>query len=266
VCQEWAERAGANPEAERLENRLIGEVFNACRPDNQSAYVAFRRLLIEHPVLTALELHRACIEPALRNLVDQVRQAYQLVPPECVTEGDVRICRGCGNVLIRMTEGPPQCVEERCLQRGVHNVARTIPAHEEVYWLRMALRAFISAPGQAELRLARKLSRLHLKVELWPKLDTFDLYVCFPGGDCWAVDVKDWTNPVQLAYGVTPFSPTPEWTRAFFVFPNERARRRPDYLPLFEAHCRILGGAPPTSALMEDAFMASVHSKLKGTV
>jgi hypothetical protein len=130
-----------------------------------------------------------------------------------------------------------------------------------VLWIDRAIRTFIAAPGRAELRLAGRLQKLGLAVELWPSFDAYDLRVVFPDGSAWAVDVKDWANPFLLGRQVRAIPPTPSWDRAFFVFPQDRLRR-PDYLRAFLHACRVLGGSPPIEALMERPFLACVKRRL----
>jgi hypothetical protein len=77
------------------------------------------------------------------------------------------------------------------------------------------------------------LEALGLDVELWPAFDRYDLRIVFPNREVWAVDVKDWANPFLLARRVKPIPSDPPWTRAYFVFPDERRAQREDYLRAF---------------------------------
>ncbi len=255
ACEEWA-MAGADVEAEVVERRLLLDVLSICRgADAQDAYVAFRRLLIDHPVLTALEVQVLIGQRPLGLLADHVRRAYRPAPPEALIDGGFVCCDGCGNLLIQNEHGRPTCAEERCRRADVHRPGRTLNPRAGVLWLDRALRTFIAAPGRAELRLARRLQKRGLEVELWPSFDAYDLRVVFPEGRAWAVDVKDWANPFLLGRQVHPIPPTPAWDRAFFVFPQDRLRR-PDYLRA------VLGGSPPTEALMERTFLKRVDQAL----
>jgi REase associating with pPIWI_RE/pPIWI_RE three-gene island domain Y len=263
ACEEWAV-ASPDPEAHVLERRLLGEVFDICMATgNQDAYVAFRRLLIEEPVLTAFDLLRRRSDPQLAALADQLRVAYQPAPLECVAGGDVLCCVACGNLLMRMRDGAMRCAEERCPESGASRPGRALRASEEVYWLRRDLRAFIAAPGRAELQLAKRLGEMGLAVELWPHFDAYDLRVTFGDGVSWAVDVKDWTNPVLLARRVSPIPTVPPWSRAYFVFPQERLRQT-DYVRAFKAHCTVLGDTPPVDAVSERRFVELVRGRARG--
>src|SRR5206468_2770815 len=67
-CQEWAVDSG-DVESEVIERRLLHSVIASCRQaGDQQGYVAFRKLLIEKPVLTTLQLHLECARPELSRL------------------------------------------------------------------------------------------------------------------------------------------------------------------------------------------------------
>jgi hypothetical protein len=107
-----------------------------------------------------------------------------------------------------------------------------------VRWLAAPIRTFIAAPGRAELRLERDLSALGVKVELWPRFDAYDLMIEFPDEHVWAVDVKDWSNPVQLAKQLGPIPSDPTWNRAFYVPSREAVAATPGYLKTLRERSR----------------------------
>lgn len=262
VCQEWAVDA-MDVEAEVLERQLLQEVLEVCRSANKpEAYVAFRRLLIEHPVLTALEWHTQTSAPVLSRVADQLRNAYAPAPPECIVDGQIHCCYACGNLLVRAVAGKLVCSDDRCARTKPTRTDRTFAERDGILWLTRELRTFIAAPGRAELRLADVLNKRGAAVELWPAFDAYDLAIRFADGEVWGVDVKDWANPFLLARRVQPIPRTPSWNQAFFVFPESRLKR-PDYLRAFRNTCKILGGSPPTFALMERQFLARVERKMK---
>jgi len=229
--------------------------------DAQSAYVAFRRLLIERPVVTALELHQQMGDPSLSLLAEHVRRAYLPVPPEAIVDGQLHICRTCDNLLLRDSLDGLACADERCRRQATWRQGRVLSVRDGVFWLARPLRTFVAAPGRTEIRLSRRVARMGIAVDLWPSFDAYDLRVVFPSGRAWAVDVKDWANPFLLARQVRRIPEAPVWDRAFFVFPQERLRR-PDYLRAFRNHSRALGGSPPVDALMEKRFLAVVAAAL----
>lgn len=252
VCQDWAYDAW-DIAADRGERRVIERAFDLCRFANEEAsYIALRRLLIEQPVLTAFELQRACNRPELRRLADVLRQAYAPAHAGWMEGGEFLGCRRCANLLLPDGRGGLRCESARCKGRRPE-IGRRIAGGDEPLWVIRGIRLFVSAPGRAELRIAAKLRRLGLAVELWPRFDAYDLRVSFPDGQVWAVDVKDWLNPFLLGRRVKPFPAEPPWDFAYFVFPFERAAQRADYLQAFKNACQVLDGA--TGAMMEREFI-----------
>jgi hypothetical protein len=261
LCEEWAVASG-DVEAEVQEQRLLTDVLTTCRAaDAQAAYVAFRRLLIERPVLTALELHQQMGDPSLTLLADHVRRVYLPAPAEAIVDGQLFCCRTCQNLLTADATGQLACPNERCRRQAKRRPTRCLAARDGVHWLMRPLRTFVAAPGWAEIRLAERLKGMGLGIELWPNFDAYDIRVVFPKGGAWAIDVKDWANPFLLARQVRRIPEVPVWDQAFFVFPQERLRRS-DYLRAFSNHCPALGGTPPVDALMEMQFMAKVVAAL----
>lgn len=262
VCDAWA-CASPDVEAELSEQRIILSTFEICRAlNNHAAYVAFRRLLISQPVLTALDLQLHCIDLVLTPLADQLREAYALAPEAWAVDGSFACCPHCDGLLQPGEAGGWHCESERCRRKPAKPPQRYIPAHEDVLWLKRGLRRFVAAPGKAELRLAERLSDLGLEVELWPHFDRYDLRVSFPDGEVWAIDVKDWANPFLLARQVTPVPSEPPWNLAYFVFPDERVQERRDYVRAFRNACSILNNR--TQAIAERELVKAARAKLSG--
>ncbi|NCC36967.1 MAG: hypothetical protein EOM24_33895 [Chloroflexia bacterium] len=242
TCEAWA-RTGSDVEANLQEERLLLNVISVCKGANDpQAYTAFRRMLIEQPVMSAFTYQLALGDPVLDLLVDQLRAAYEPAPVSAVRNGQLGTCAMCGNLLLRTQDDQWVCEDEVCRAEGFLEPGRLISVRDDVVWLRRDLRRYIAAPGRAELRLAKKLERMGLHVELWPAFDRYDLRVTFPDETIWALDVKDWGNPFLLARSVNrkPFPADPPWQHAFFVFSDARHTQRSDYLRAFTNTCRIL--------------------------
>lgn len=247
----------------------MNSIFNTCKSANSpQSYVTFRRLLIEHPVLTEFELlQQRNDHQELNILVDHLKVAYEDAPAEYIWQGHFYCCPICGNLqqptikLDRLL-----CEEERCRRQQTTQVERIIPAREHVLWLKRGLRRFVSLPGLTEVRLEQYLQKLGLMVELWPEFDAYDLRIIFPDGKIWAVDVKDWANPFLLAQNIKNI-PAPEAEMAYFVFPDDRSRQ-PDFVRAFRNTCNshkstshaVIGGR--VQAKFEKYFIADVKKKL----
>lgn len=259
-CDSWA-CSTPDIEADLTETRFMQSVFEICKSlAGESAYTVFRKLLIDKRVLTALEFQETLADPMLFHLASQIRAAYQPVPSGADFNGEYLCCRRCGNLLQASAKGEPLCENERCQAAGI-GIGRRIPEREQAYWLIRGLRRYIADPGIAEVRLAQALEQLGLTVDLWPAFDRYDLRVTFASGESWAVDVKDWANPFLLARQVHQFLPEPEWSRAYFVFPDERIDRRSDYVRAFRNNCPHLNNRVHAAA--EYQFINDVKKHLR---
>jgi REase associating with pPIWI_RE/pPIWI_RE three-gene island domain Y len=267
VCEDWA-CTSPHVEAELSEQRLMRSVLATCHAASaQDTYIEFRTLLITRPVLTLQELQQQRSSPKLALLADHLREAYIEAPLNCLFHDQFYCCAECNNLLLSTTAGTPVCENERCRQKKTNIANRTYHAGEGVLWLKRGLRRFVSAPGKTEMELYQTLlDESTLEVELWPTYDAYDLRVIFPDREVWAVDVKDWANPFLLAHRVDAIPPSPPWTRAYFVFPDDRQLQRSDYARAFTHHCPFLGKSQKsrTTACFVKDFLSAVRKKLKG--
>ena len=269
VCESLACATG-DVEADLSERRFMSSVFSTCQAANAPAtYVTFRRLLIEHPVLTEFELlQQRNDHPELNLLTDHLKVAYEDAPLDYMLRGLFYCCPTCGN-LQQPTVSMDRllCEEERCRRKPATYPSRAIPAREHVLWLKRGLRRFVTLPGLTEIRLEQRLLKLKLKVKLWPNFDSYDLYVEFPDGKAWAVDVKDWANPFLLALHAKNIPLNPPLEMGYFVFPDERSRQS-DYVRAFRYACNsrkstgkvVIGGR--IQAKFEKHFLADVRKRL----
>ena len=275
VCETWA-CASSDVEAELTEQKLLLNVLTTCRQANSpDAYVAFRRLVIDRPVLTALELQQECSQLPLALLADFLRVAYEAAPAACVTTSQELVCCGvCGNLLLNNLEGGFVCEEERCREGFVEgkrahrkiSPGRRLQVQDEVLWLKRGLRRFVAAPGRAELRLERQLVGMGLQVEMWPEYDHYDLRILFANESIWAVDVKDWADPRSLGRRIArqmpnPIPSSPRWTKAYFVFPQERKSTRHDYGRAFKSSCSKL--PQNVQVAFENEFLKAVRQHME---
>jgi len=274
VCQTLA-RATNDVEADIIEQHFMNGVFEVCRGANSpQAYVDFRRMLIERPALTELELLQWRSQyPSLDILKEHINEAYEHAPLHYMVKGYFSCCPLCGNLRQpTMTQDRFFCEDERCRRvietKQVLQNERRLSAREHVYWLKWGLRRFITMPGRAEIRLEQRLREKGLKVEMWPEFDRYDLRVVFPDGEAWLVDVKDWANAYLLGCHVRGISSSLEWKRAYYVFPKERKDECSDYVTTFintcksdKGHVQITGRV---RAAFEGDFLRDVSRRLQG--
>ncbi len=244
LCDEWAEKDVLDVEGELFEQSLIQAVRKLCRNlDRQDSYVAFRRMLIESPVISEFDLKTACFDPHLSPLREHLNTCYQRVPLSHGDDGQYRCCINCNGLLLRSNGDLFVCENEACRVSGEFVTGNRIAADDGVLWLRRELRRFITKPGLAELRLFKRLAEIpKLDVELWPGFDSYDTLVRFADGEVWAIDVKDQRNPFLLASQARIPADNPHWDKAFFVFPDARRRERSDYLRAFRHYSEVVSG------------------------
>lgn len=257
LCLEWASEEGAEA---LFQSEVMREVFDICiEQDIPESYTAFRKLLIQRQVITSLERQRLKRQPELKPLREILMRAYHPAPRSAVEGGNYWLCAQCGGLMLRDRDGFA-CENMRCTgsRRG-----KALSADDDVLWLEGGLRRYIARPGLPEVKLQEELASLGLTVTLWPAFDAYDLHFVV-NGSVWAVDVKDWSNPYLLGSKLAKKAiPAPQnwvWDRAFYVFPNDRARLQRDYLRAFESRWQ---GSARTMALMMSNFLDMVKREIK---
>jgi len=263
TCEELGYLRG-DVEGEMRENALMHAVMDKTRAAGApESYVAFRRLLIEHPAITELDLDAYRARGDLALLAEDIRQAYTPVPPEAVADGIVRTCAGCQGLRVPLDDDRTWvCEDDSC--PAPHRPGPDHPAAEGVSRLRRELRTFITAPGRAELRIAKAAQAMGAPVALWPDFDAYDLAV-FEDRP-WVVDVKAWRNPVRLGRSLRGrlFTVPPEAERAFIVIAKEQARAQERYMERLRHACPELRRGR-IAAVTESQFLAQVRRRMETT-
>ncbi|MFI7208984.1 pPIWI_RE_Y domain-containing protein [Micromonospora aurantiaca (nom. illeg.)] len=234
LCEEWALDVD-DVEAELSERRVVLEVLHWCREmRDQQAYVQFRQLLIDRPVLDGDEFLDVRSEPYLAPLAQFVQQAYERPGAHLAAGGVFQMCGRCRNLSVPTPHGW-RCVEDDCA-RLRYRAGRELPIGSEVWTVGRGLRTFVTGPGRAESRLLRWLAQKGYQPEPYPEFDVCDIRIPVPGrpGRWWAVDVKSWRNPALLARRLRRRPPqVPDWADRFFVVVDrERTRGRHGYVQL----------------------------------
>jgi hypothetical protein len=237
LCYEWAVDS-PDTGTELYERLLMLRAMDACRSAaSPASYTALRKLFIERPVLTRGELALLNGEPDLLPVIDLIAEAYRPAPRGSVSHGSFAACSRCRCLLTPADEGTWWCEQDRCRGEGHATAGALYPAESAVLRLARPLRLFVTGPGRADIELERDLTRLRLRVEMWPEYDAYDLRVHLPDGVIWAVDVKDRANPALLGKSARPFRRNPPFDAAFLVVPHYRTENRRDYRQVFAHHC-----------------------------
>lgn len=219
-----------------LEDRYFRALFDACKQVGDPAiYARAREFLVRHPVIddpmTGLMADGdwpITIRTALKN-------CYEKGPRTCIRDGHVTLCPHCGWTL-EWRKGVANCHPGGVcadLYGDFSQSAQTIPYQPMLMRTRAGIQRYVVAVEIALINLYDKLrNEWNTTCELYPYFDTFDLLITFSNGQRWAVDFKDYQRARKLAVALNekPF-PFTGWDRAFYVFPDYRAR--PEYLNEF---------------------------------
>jgi hypothetical protein len=213
-----------------LDNRPIREVLRQTReaPERQSAYVALRRFLIEHPWLNAAEM--AKFRDILHPFGQEPQAYYEPPGPSLEYERAYWACPCCG-ALLHWKDGRPRCTTSLCGRRKelVPEPGWRISGVEGT--LNLTARRRIQLPGRPEIDLAKALQALpDVAVDLWPEADRYDLRVRV-ADRTWDLDVKDYERPATLKrHLVARERGESAEPRFYYVIPDYRMTLAPDYL------------------------------------
>jgi len=241
-CFELAAK-GRDPEAELNENSGYERLRSIAlsRADGEDFYRAWRRLIIERPVIQdlrqALDGNRVLLD---RDAPDLLGRFYQAVPESLAVSGTLRICKISGTILRPLDVGgttyETDCRDPKAVKlalSGEHNVIEFTRGTRQLI---RPFRLFWCLPGKAELELALKLAKAGWSCRLWPELDRLDLVAkSRDGRRKIAVDVKDYLSPTALANRFEGFKEFSRDHECFLVVPDYVRKITTDFERRFAA-------------------------------
>jgi hypothetical protein len=246
LCHELADRVrdGATEYRDRM---IIAAALRLCREyGEEAAYTAFRRLLVMRPVLTESDEFDVLTDTELEPVHELIRRIYLPAPRGYLRDGAYATCRRCLTLLVPVRDGGWWCERDRCRRQGAAVPVRLCPSEVgSVSQLERPLRQFVTGPGRAEMDVADALIGLGVSVRMWPGFDAYDVLATFPDGHRWAIDVKDWANPVLLGRQARPVPHYPPYDEAFWVVPQHRVDERPGYVEAYTRHRPANAGGVP---------------------
>jgi REase associating with pPIWI_RE len=147
-------------------------------------------------------------------------------------ENSYHLCPRCKYVMRRRQDKISSCRNITCEQLSAQlhlPPSPPIPKHEAETWKAVTpgVHRYGTLPGIWEIQLAETLTKLGIRVTLWPEIDEFDLLVEFSKKIRWAIDVKDWSYLDEERLQKTREKlqrRLSEFTELFIVFPNEREK------------------------------------------
>lgn len=261
LCNEFFV-SGQNIEDEITQKELV-EVMKICKlEEDEESYVHFRRSIIEYPLAKERDILKISNEFINRDISAKYKNSYENIPPYAIKDNRVYKCGYCGWTIEWDEDGNPSCISSICREE-TNNFRKIIPLEnnpKELVRLRPGMMAYISKPGMYELQLEKKLEKMGLKVDMWPKFDAYDLRLTFPDNEVWAVDVKDWRNPYLLVASLKEFPYETEYSKAFYVIPQYRYRHHGDYRDVFKTKYNY----PRKNVFMEmeKSFLKKVKNNL----
>jgi hypothetical protein len=234
---------GHDPEAELRENTGYQRLRSIAlsRTDGEDFYRAWRRLIIERPVIQG-------VRQTLNNdhvLLDReapglLSHFYQPVPESLAVSGTLRICKISGTILRPLDRRgkiyETDCRDPKAIRlalSGEHDAIQYTPGTRQLI---RPFRVFWCLPGKAEMDLERKLTRAGWSCWLWPELDRVDLVAKSADGKRKiAVDVKDYISPAGLARKFEGFKEFARDHDCFLVVPDYVLKLTRDFEGRFAA-------------------------------
>ncbi len=205
-------------------------VFEKLKKLSQEDYVRIRLFLIEHPLMTRLE-RRECIvgPPEIDCLEEILNSAYEDTPQNTYE------CPNCGWTFT-MIGDQPICCHWDCLTHINFSTNKNLEPVDSKYEYRLkkGVMKYISYPGRAEIEIKKKCEELHLKYELWPEHDRYDIKIIFQDGTCWGVDAKTYANPYLLNQSIKKDDDflNANVNKWFYVIPDAIVNKTEKYLKI----------------------------------
>ena len=217
---------GGDPEREIEEHLGYEMLMGTCRDrlDGEELYRAWRRCVIENPVLAnwsrtiLMDLLLASIE----RIDEIVANFYDRVPEGLSVNGSLPICSVSGTILRRDGKAfHTECRHPEAIRRARAGEHTPVKYRSGMLYLKRAFRRFWCLPGLAELELERRFQALGWATTLWPGLDRVDLLATSPDESRRvAVDVKDYLSPTRLAVQFAGFKEYEGNHECFLVVPD----------------------------------------------
>lgn len=205
----------------------------------QREYVQLRRFLIENPFSTGEQISQTFFRNRYIS-PNQVGGLYEALPantPSC----KIWQCDRCGPLRTKHGElrgiKPSVCNDHRKRMKKVHKVKWS----PQLRQLTRALQLRVLIPGVPELNLFEAINELCdpsipglTKLQLYPGIDCYDLRLQFSDSTTWAVDVKDYPNPLKLTKKLTPIVGVGNlrYDEGFYVVPQVYLSRIENYISL----------------------------------
>lgn len=224
-AREW-EVVGNDVEAQ-VQESVLRDVLQYCRLHQlEDAYRAFRLLIIPKPTLHYSEYRKLLSSDELRPLRELLSCLEIYIDMVKLAEDNVyHLCPRCKYPQRKRPDGTRSCrnawCETLCAKLKLSPLP-PIPKDKAEDWKAVTpgVHLYGTLPGIWEIQLKEELTKLGIRVTLWPFVDEFDLLIELPRKVRWAIDVKDWSSLNKERLQNVEYRT--EATETFVAFPDER--------------------------------------------
>lgn len=189
----------------------------------------------KHAVIPYEQLYMFLMEMDDSELMEKIKECY-----EKINDLDrYRVCPNCGWTLVWKT-GKWQCNSGSPCHMLVDLSEAGKFSKSQKQYLRMTrgIQRYTLIPGIAEHLIANKLSKKGYQVQMYPKIDEFDILVKNNGLKL-ALDVKDYSHPFFLARNIVKNILNNEFDQdIWFVIPNYRLDIYPSYIKMAKGYIK----------------------------
>ncbi|WP_038296142.1 restriction endonuclease-related protein [[Scytonema hofmanni] UTEX B 1581] len=209
----------------QVQEKVLQDVLEYCRTNQlEEQYRALRKLIIERPVLPYPEYRRLLSSTQLRPLRDFLLQIY-IDLADLAGDNIYHFCPRCKYIMCCRQDETYRCRNMTCEQLSAKDRLLPLPSvskQEAETWKAVTpgVHRYGTLPGLWEIHLAETLTKMGVRVTLWPEIDEFDLLVEFSKKVRWAIDVKDWSYLDEERLKKVEYRL--DATETFVVFPSER--------------------------------------------
>ncbi|MFB2920298.1 MULTISPECIES: hypothetical protein [Aerosakkonema] len=233
--------SGEDTETE-IQDLPFKDVLNYCKAERrEEEYTGARLFIVEHPYLIE---GKQLIYDHMEwesTLCELLSSCYEFVPPAAriLREGRewMALCPRCGWPLewIGRHREYATCYSDLCsrLFPRLQIDCQWVPYRPGTLRTTPGIQKSIVAPERSLLALKQQLDEMGAKTILWCGVDNYDLWAELPNGRRLAIDLKDYSNPADLALALKAFKNYPEWDEAYYVIPDYRYN--PQYMQRFQA-------------------------------
>lgn len=243
--------------------------------DLADQYIIARKFLIENPWICG---RFDSLPNDLLTFRDVVTRSYVKVPRSALYNGLYWLCPYCRGILT-WDGNKPRCAKPSICARQSSDYSgmKSIKPEPDILCLKKSIHSRVCLPGLPEILLYKALKEKQKtasegikRVDLWPDADTYDIRIEFQDGTAWAVDLKDYANPIALARKIAGKQipdighSTFGWLKAYYVVPDYREEFSPGYMAKVKG--LFYQNKPKnTDVILHSSLMRRVSTKLRGS-